>query len=150
VSTGEGNLADLAEAHMLAYLTAAAAIGEVISEVAVWELEQAGMACECHCSACALGICLCARHGKEMVAKARQNASSRPSGEGIAVRKLPSGSRAALAGLQVEDVIVAVGQQPIADPLDLLRAMRDLPAGADVALTITRGDATREVAVSRA
>jgi membrane-associated protease RseP (regulator of RpoE activity) len=149
-STGDGNLADLADAQMQAYLTAAAAIGEVVSEVAVWELEQAGMECACHCSACAMGICLCARHGKEMVARARENAASRPGGEGITVLRLPAGSHAALAGLQPDDVIVVAGKQPIAGPIDLLRAIRDLPAEADVALTITRGDTTREIVVSRA
>jgi len=149
-SAGDGNLADLAESHMLSYLTAAAAIGEVLSEVAVWELEQAGLECNCHCSACSAGICICARHGKETVAKARLNASARSSEEGIAVRRMPTGSRAALAGLQPEDVILAAAGQPTPGPLDLLRAIRDVPAGADIALTIRRGESTKEVVVSPA
>jgi hypothetical protein len=149
-SAGDGNLADLAEAHMLSYLTAAGVIGEALAEVAVWELEQAGLECLCHCSACSAGICICARHGKETVAKARLNASSRASEEGIAVRRMPAGSRAALAGLQPEDVILAAAGQPTQGPLDLLRAIRDVPAGADIALTIRRGDSTSEVVVSPA
>jgi len=149
-STGDGNLADLAEGQMLAYLTATAAIGEVLSDVAVWELEQAGMECDCRCASCSVGICICARHGKETVAKARQNASSRPSEEGIVVRQPRNGSRAALAGLQPEDVILAAAEQPIAGPIDLLRALRDLPAGADVALTIRRGEIEKQVVLKPA
>jgi hypothetical protein len=149
-SAGDGNLADLAEAHMLSYLTAAAAIGEVLAEVAVWQLEQTGLECLCHCSACSAGICICARHGKETVAKVRLNASTRPGEEGIAVRRPPAGSRAALAGLQPGDVILAAAGQPTPSPIDLLRAIRDVPAGADVALTIRRGDTTTEVLVSPA
>jgi hypothetical protein len=49
-STGDGSLEDLADAHLLAYMAAAAAIGEAVSDLSVWELEQAGMQCACHCS----------------------------------------------------------------------------------------------------
>lgn len=146
-STGDGNVADLAEGHMLAYLTAAAAIGEVLSDIAVWELEQAGSECDCRCSSCSVGICLCARHGRDTVAKAREKSASRATDEGIVVRQPRNGSSAALAELHPEDVIIAVAEQAIAGPLDLQRAIRDLPAGSNLSLTVRRGENTRRVAL---
>ena len=150
-STGEGNLADLAEGHALAYLTAAAAISEAVSEVVVWELEQAGDECHCRCGSCALGVCLCARHGKETVAKVREAAAVRPSEQGIAMRLPRQGSPANRAGLLPGDTIVAAGDKTVVGPLDLLRAIRDLAADADVELTVARaGSVTSNVALQRA
>lgn len=149
-STGEGNLADLAEGHALAYLTTAAAISEAISDVAVWETEQAGEECRCSCPSCGVGVCLCARHGKDTVAKARQASATRPGEQGISVRQPRRGSPAALANLEPGDVIIAAGELTVAGPFDLQRAIRDLPSEADIELTLVRkGTGTTKVTVQR-
>jgi hypothetical protein len=149
-SSGEGNLADLAEGHFLAFSTAAAAISEAISEIAVWELEQAEEECDCRCPSCASGICLCARHGKETVAAARLKAADRPSEQGIAVRQPRRGSAAALADLQPGDVIVAAAGRPVMGPPELQAAIREAPPGGEIPLTIRRSEVTtREVILKR-
>jgi hypothetical protein len=148
-STGEGNLADLAEAHHLAFLTAGAKVGEAISEVAVWELERAGDECECRCPSCSVGICLCARHGKETVATSRTRAAERPSEQGIAARLPRQGSLAAMAGLRLGDVIIAAGGREVSGPSDLQSAIRQSPPDADIALTIKRGETTEDMILKR-
>ena len=150
LSTGEGNLADLAEGHALAYLTAAAAISEAISDVAVWEMEQAEEECQCRCPSCGIGVCLCARHGKDTVAKVRQASATRPSEQGIAMRRARQGSAAARANLEPGDMIIAAGDLTVAGPLDLQRAIRDLSPEADIELTFVRnGTGTSKVALQR-
>jgi len=149
-SSGEGNLADLAEGHFLSFSVAAAAIGEAISEVAVWELEQAEDECYCRCPSCATGICLCARHGKETVAATRLKAAERPSEQGIATRQPRKGSAAVLAGLRPGDVIVAAAGRPVTGPAELQAAIREAPPGGDIPLTISRSGVTNsEVILKR-
>lgn len=57
------------------------------------------------------------------------------------------GSPAARAGLTAEDRIVAVGGRPVEHPVRLQNYLTVLPAGTEVALTVSRAGARRQVRV---
>jgi membrane-associated protease RseP (regulator of RpoE activity) len=56
---------------------------------------------------------------------------------------------AALAGLQVGDVLLAVDGTPVADPLEVYQRLRGAP-GSTVVLKVRRGGSERTVSVTRA
>jgi hypothetical protein len=147
-STGDGNVADLAESQCPTYLAASVAISEVISELAVWLAERDGEECQCQCPSCGVGICLCARHAKETVAGIREKTAVRPAEQGIAVRRPRTGSVAAQSGLKPGDVILAAAGQSLSGPRDLQAAIRQ--PGTDIVLEIRRaGRGASEVVLPR-
>src|SRR3989442_2228885 len=69
-SQGEGNTADLAEAHLRAHAPEIQQLNMGISHVVVRELDAAGAECRCRCPSCGFGLCLCATHGATTVRQA--------------------------------------------------------------------------------
>ncbi len=69
-------------------------------------------------------------------------------GQGAQVAQLTSGGPAADAGLQVGDVITAVGSREITTSTELTAAVRSAAPGDRVTLTVRRGDATSTVDVT--
>jgi hypothetical protein len=64
---------------------------------------------------------------------------------GVVVSRIVAGSAAATAGLQPGDIIVGVGEQPIASPSDLTQFIRAIRAGEVAQLQVVRGDAEYDV-----
>ncbi|QGQ18602.1 PDZ domain-containing protein [Cellulomonas sp. JZ18] len=67
---------------------------------------------------------------------------------GAVVQTVQEGSPAAAGGLQPEDVIVAIGDDPVGGAESLTAFVRSLSSGDDVTLTVVRGGETREVDVT--
>jgi putative serine protease PepD len=63
-------------------------------------------------------------------------------GTGAQIVSVESGSAAASAGLQVGDVVTAVGERPITSSTDLTAAVRSKAPGDTVTLTVRRGSAS--------
>lgn len=67
---------------------------------------------------------------------------------GVAVGQLTAGGPAEGAGLLVDDVIVAVGQDPVRSMSDLMAALRRHGPGEAVSVAVVRGEARRAVGVT--
>ena len=74
-----------------------------------------------------------------------QNASV---GTGAEIASIESGSAAADAGLQVGDVVTAVGDRPVTTSTELTAAVRSKAPGDKVELTVRRGQDTEKVEVT--
>jgi membrane-associated protease RseP (regulator of RpoE activity) len=61
-----------------------------------------------------------------------------PNGSGVRVNGVSPGGAAAEAGVQAEDVIVAIDAKPVATGRDLVTAMKDVEPGQKVALELRR------------
>ncbi|MFQ5854955.1 MAG: trypsin-like peptidase domain-containing protein [Anaerolineae bacterium] len=66
--------------------------------------------------------------------------STTPSGQGVQVDLIAGRSAAEAAGLQVGDVILAVGQQPVTYPADLTRVMDKFAIGNTVEVVVSRNE----------
>jgi S1-C subfamily serine protease len=69
-------------------------------------------------------------------------------GTGAEIVIVEPDSAAADAGLQVGDVITAVGDRPVTTSTELTAAVRSQAPGASVDLTVRRGDQTRTAEVT--
>ncbi len=117
-SKEEGNTADLAEEHLLAYAKVSRDLNRSISDVVVWELSEAGQECQCQCPSCGLGVCLCSPHGTNTVADIWRETGSLPleqAASGMRVRPPRLNSAARRAGLRFGDVVVAIDEREIRD-----------------------------------
>jgi PDZ domain len=152
-SAGDGNTADLAEAHLRRYAGAAQEINQLICDVVVAELDSMGNECRCQCPSCGLGICLCAPHGTSTINKAWRETTPSPVGPGIEVRMPRSGSSAARAGLSQGDRIVSADGQQLPADLDitiLQTAVRAHDPGQAITLDVLRQNGTTtQVTVTR-
>jgi hypothetical protein len=70
---------------------------------------------------------------------------ARQRGAGVAIREVAPGSAADRAGLRAADRIVAIDEQEMSSPDDVLRALADKQAGEAVSLQIRRNDRTMNV-----
>jgi S1-C subfamily serine protease len=65
--------------------------------------------------------------------------------DGVAVRDIDAGGPAAAAGLEIDDVIVAIDGQPVASMAELVVTARLLEPGSPAQLTVLRGDLTLDL-----
>src|SRR5262249_56607262 len=70
-----------------------------------------------------------------------------PERKGVVVEGVASGSPAERAGLQKGDIIVGVGDQPVAGPPELTRRIAASAPGSRVQLDVVRARTRRTVAV---
>ncbi|WP_448614341.1 trypsin-like peptidase domain-containing protein [Modestobacter sp. URMC 112] len=77
-------------------------------------------------------------------------AQDSPVGTGAEVVLVQAGSPAADAGLQVGDVVTAVGDRPVTSSTELTAAVRSAQPGDEVTLTVRRGSDTNTVDVTLA
>jgi putative serine protease PepD len=70
------------------------------------------------------------------------------SGGGATITKLAAGGPAATAGMQAGDVVTAVDSTPITSSSDLVTAISSDTVGQKVTLTVTRGGASQQIAVT--
>ncbi len=70
--------------------------------------------------------------------------------EGVLVSSVTEGSPAARAGLKAGDIVTALNGTAVKTPIDLARAIRALPAGQEVALTVVRDRQTMAVRITLA
>jgi putative serine protease PepD len=70
------------------------------------------------------------------------------SGGGATISKLTTGGPADTAGIQVGDVITAVDSSPVTSSSDLVTAISADNVGQKVTLTVTRGGASQQIAVT--
>ena len=68
--------------------------------------------------------------------------------EGLLVRHVEPDSPAATAGLEQGDLLVSAGDRALASPDDLLETLDGLGAGAQLTLTVLRGEQERTVTVT--
>jgi len=151
-SQDEGNTADLAESHLRDYAVAAQEINQLISDIVVRELSDAGIDCQCQCPACGLGVCLCAPHGTNTVNQAWRDTTPEPTEPGIVLRPPRAGSAAVEAGLREGDRLAAVDDAPIASDLDtaaMQAAVRKRVAGEELRIRVLRGTDTLDIPVRR-
>lgn len=142
--TGDGNTADMAEAHRRSYADASEAIYRLIPDVVIWEMDKDGE-CTCTCPSCSLGICLCWHAHVDSLMPVS------PAEEGGILVRLPKANSAAIrAGLRQGDVILAVDGQQVQTYQELLREVREHEPGDAVRLRVKRGPGEPlEVAVTR-
>jgi hypothetical protein len=141
--------ADLAEGHLRAHAQVALALNQLISNVVIWELVQAGQECQCRCPGCGLGLCVCAPHGTETVNAAWHFAGPAVPTGGLLVRSPRAGSPAAEAGVRAGDIVVGLDDQPVETHADVQRGVSAHAAGEPVRLHVRRGDATLELTAVR-
>ena len=67
---------------------------------------------------------------------------------GVLVASIETGSPAAIAGLQVGDIILALADRTVTGPDDLHRVLTEERIGESVALTVLRGGARRVLAIT--
>lgn len=67
---------------------------------------------------------------------------------GARVTEVTPGSPAAAGGLHLDDVVVSVGDQPVADASDLVMALRSHQPGARTTITVRRGTDDLDLAVT--
>ena len=70
------------------------------------------------------------------------------SGGGATITKLTTGGPAATAGVQAGDVVTAVDSTPVTSSSDLVTAISSDTVGQKVTLTVTRGGASQQIAVT--
>src|SRR2546427_9161535 len=150
-SQGEGNTADLAEAHLRAHAAEIQQLNLGVSDVVVRELDAAGAECRCRCPSCGFGLCLCATHGATTVRQAWSETlpEIRPTGP-KAVRPEPTSPRRRLA-LGEGDRVIAIDGHEIATDLDagaVQRAVRGHAPDGPMTLRIRRGGETEPTEIS--
>jgi S1-C subfamily serine protease len=69
-------------------------------------------------------------------------------GTGARIERVEPGSAAEEAGLQVGDVVTAVGDRPVTTSTELTAAVRSQAPGEEVTLTVRRGGQSRSIAVT--
>ena len=77
-----------------------------------------------------------------------QSAITSASATGVTVASVQTGSGAAAAGIQADDVITAVNGTPVATPDDLVAQMASKQPGDKVTLSVKRSGQTRQVTVT--
>jgi len=128
---GEGNTAEMAEAHRRAYADASQAVYRLIPDLVRRELGKDGE-CNCSCAACSMGICLCWHaHDDSLM-------PSSPA-EGILMRSPKANSAALEAGLRHGDVILTADDHPLTTYWAILRVIQKHEPGEDVRLLVKRG-----------
>lgn len=68
--------------------------------------------------------------------------------EGVVVARVLKGGPAAVAGLEVGDVIVRLGDAPVKNTADLLRQVAQVPPDTRINMTVVRGNKPRTIAVT--
>ncbi|WP_421082835.1 trypsin-like peptidase domain-containing protein [Rothia nasimurium] len=86
--------------------------------------------------------------GATVTTSPANNDSSQAFGDGALIRELTAGGAAEAAGLQANDVVVAVNGRAITDATELTATVRQAAAGEEVTLTIQRGTSTQDVKVT--
>lgn len=71
-----------------------------------------------------------------------------PEDRGVLVARVTPGRPADAAGVEVGDVIVTAGGEPVAEPSDLLRAVAPVPEDGTLALEVVRDGGTRTLRVA--
>ena len=144
VGAGEGNTADMAEAHRSSYADASQAIYQLIPDIVIREMGKDGD-CTCTCPSCSLGICICWHAHVDSLTPVS------PAEEGgVLVRSPNANSPALQAGLRQGDVILAVDGQLVQTYQELQREVRKHEPGDAVLLRVKRGPSEPlEVAVTR-
>ncbi len=154
-SQEDGNTADLAESHLRDYVKASQEIDQLLSDVVVWDLGQAGQDCQCQCPSCSLGVCLCSPHGTttvDQILRETMLGDKQHDRLGILVRPPKKGSPAAGVGLQPGDIVLAVdGQEVRESNLGAIQAaIRKHGPGEEVRLYVRRRSGeTEEFSVPR-
>lgn len=148
-TAGGENTGDVSEQHTRAYASAVQEINQLIHDVVLCELAQAGDECRCTCPSCGLGVCLCSVSSRVILNSAwADTAPARQ--DGILVQSPRSGSPAATAELQAGDIVLAADGKPIHSPSDLQGVVREHRSGEDITLQVRReGVGTLEVIVAR-
>ena len=150
-SQGEGNTADLAEAHLRAHTADIQQLNLGISDLVVRELDAAGAECRCRCPSCGFGLCLCATHGATTVRQAWSETLPEIRPDGLKVRRPRADSPALAAGLREGDRVIAIDGQEIATDLDagaVQRAVRGHAPDGPMTLRIRRGGETEPTEIS--
>jgi len=139
VVAADGTAAHLARQHTQNYVHAIQQIGRLLHDVVVWELDNAGLECQCTCPSCGLGVCLCAVSARTILSDAWATAVPIAVDDGIYVHPPRQGSPAAKAGLRHGDSIVAADGQETRLYGVLQTVVRDHNTGEKIQLTIRRG-----------
>jgi hypothetical protein len=146
----EGTSYHLTRQHTQNYVQAIQQISRLLHDVVIWELDQEGLECQCICPSCGIGICLCAKAGREFLRDAWVEAGPIVDDEGVYVQLPRQNSVATKAGLRRGNVILAIGGQEIESWHDLQTAVRNAEPGEEIRLTVRRDpDVLEEVAIVR-
>ena len=68
--------------------------------------------------------------------------------EGALISQVNEGTPAAEAGLEVNDIVTAVDDEPVTSADGLIMALREHEVGDKVTLTVVRGDETKKIDVT--
>lgn len=149
-SGGEANTADLAEKHLRDYAEAAQAIHQLIADVVVWELDQDGLECQCHCPSCGMGLCICVPSNTTVLNTAWRETAPADQEDGVLVWTPRANSSAVHAGIRAGDIIVAVDSQKVRTYGDLHDALQKREPGEEVRFRVLRGtDEPLEITATR-
>lgn len=132
-----GTTGHIARDHTQEYVAVMGRIMDIVHDVAVWELEEAGLECRCNCPSCNFGVCLCAVTGRGVLGAALTNARPRGAESGVEVLRPRARSAAEEAGLVQGDIVIAVDGVAVDAPPVLQAAIRDHETGT-VEFTVVR------------
>lgn len=134
----EGTSFHLAKQHMENYTRAIQKITHLLHDVLLSELNEEGYECQCGCSSCSAGVCLCSIAGRLYLSRAWEAAGPILENGPIYVQLPKQGSAAAKAGLHKGDLIVSGDSREIDSIDDWFEVIDEVGPGEVVKLNVRR------------
>lgn len=144
----EGTSFHLAKQHMENYTRAIQRITYLLHDVLLSELNEEGYECQCGCSSCSAGVCLCSIAGRLYLSLAWEAAGPILENGPIYVQLPRQGSAAANAGLQTGDLILAGDNRAVDSIDDWFEVIDEKGPGDIVKLNVRRKSEGSEETVS--
>jgi hypothetical protein len=134
----EGTSFHLANQHMGNYTRAIQEITHLLHDVLLSELNEEGYECQCGCSSCSAGVCLCSIAGRLYLSRAWEAAGPILENGPIYIQLPKQGSSAAKAGLQLGDLILSGDSREIDSIDDWFEVIDEVGPGEIVKLNVSR------------
>lgn len=138
------NTADLALAHMRAYVEQIHAVFQILHEALLWEMERAGECCTCSCPACSHGICLCGQGARRSLSDVWQEFGPISQDDSVYLHPPRGGSAAGAVGLGPGDRILSAAGHPLKTHFVLQQILQAHEKGDHIPLSVRRSDGELE------
>jgi PDZ domain-containing protein len=146
-----GAACDFALGRIETYRSVTNALNALLPQVVALQLREEGLACQCVCPMCGLGVCGCIWASLHNIDLAVGGTGVAPDDRGVPLRSPPRpGSQLEAAGVRQWDHVESVDGHPVRTVPELQAALRRHRIGEDVRLGVTHDGERRELAVKHA